>query len=98
MDHEYNWEIKNSSEGKKLNINDKSPCQLLAEMTLRGPHFFRKQEIETPVSQSRLLEDSLDDIVPELPNKARTYEEDLKYSLAADAKFELGLCSRPASV
>ncbi len=36
------------------NWRERSPAELLADMTLRGPNFFRKQEIEpdTPASPS----------------------------------------------
>ena len=58
-------------------------------MTLRGPNFFKKQEIDTTKSQNRQEFAFKDVYAPQLPCKARTFEEGLKYSLAP-AEFELG--------
>ena len=46
-----------------------------------------KQDINGNLSENRSDMDHL--FAPELPLKARTYEEGLKYSLAVDAKSEL---------
>ena len=69
------------SQPPSWNAKGRSPSLLIADMTLRGKNFFVKQEleIESPTS-SRLMQLQRSQIeAPELPIKARTYNEGLKH-------------------